>query len=59
MLEGSELSDASDEEGNLTIYMSKPDSDTPKGAHQDNDNDNNEGNDHHENKALDMCIADR
>ncbi|OAV88066.1 hypothetical protein PTTG_29170 [Puccinia triticina 1-1 BBBD Race 1] len=69
MLGGSNLSDASDEEGDVTIDMGEPDSNTSDGDHEDDDEDDDdddgdddEDNDHPEDKDetdLDMGVVDR
>lgn len=45
MLGGSDLSDASDEEGDVTIDMGEPDSDTSDGDHEDDDEDDEDDED--------------
>ncbi|PLW46844.1 hypothetical protein PCANC_06584 [Puccinia coronata f. sp. avenae] len=43
---GSDLSDALNEEGDVTIYMGEPDSDTSDGDHEEADNNDDEGDGH-------------
>ncbi|KAI9600681.1 hypothetical protein H4Q26_000471 [Puccinia striiformis f. sp. tritici PST-130] len=45
MLGGSDLSDASDEDGDVTIDMGEPDSDTSDGDHEDEDDDDEDDDD--------------
>ncbi|KAA1107112.1 hypothetical protein PGT21_002719 [Puccinia graminis f. sp. tritici] len=45
MLGGSDLSDASDEEGDVTIDMGEPDSDTSDGDHEDEDDEDEDDDD--------------